>query len=374
MQLAQRFFATLPDRWQFEITGALGQAGLLPHVPLARMFLRTLVYCGGQPDEIDSALRAATPGRPSAGVAWRRAASSAAQLGEGAYLRAALYASVANWGVLDREERARNQALVERYFERYAASALPRLEAVELVTAEGRIAGIFRVPAHVRGGVILCHGFDQTKEWMAPFEAAAHAQGFASLSIDLPGMGASGVAGSRLRHLDVLGGVCRAAVDCLQRRVVGPIATFGVSGGGLAALAASAFDPRVSASLGVGAPYSLARILPALPAQQRQHYLSWSGCSSTAELRGLIDAFELAPALRRARARCLIVHGTRDEVVPVADARELSRVLGPSAELLLVRGDDHMCTHALSQGAAQDWFRWLAGACPTRPLLLASNP
>jgi pimeloyl-ACP methyl ester carboxylesterase len=198
---------------------------------------------------------------------------------------------------------------------------------------------------------------------MAPFEAAAHAEGLATLSIDLPGMGASGVAGSRLRRFEALGAVCSSAVDWLQRRVSGPIATFGVSGGGLAALAASAFDARVGASVAVGCPYSLARILRVLPAQQRQHYLSWTGCASLSELRTLIDGFALAPALQRVSARCLIVHGTRDELVPALDAHELRTLIGPRAELRLLRGDDHMFTHALERGAAREWFGWLARSC-----------
>ncbi|HKU42845.1 MAG TPA: alpha/beta hydrolase [Polyangiales bacterium] len=368
MRAVQHIYSKLPASWQHPLTAALARAELLPRVPLARMFLRTVCYCGGDPTEIAAALREAPPGHPSATATWQRAAARAAACAapsdptaaRAAYLRAALYASIANWGVRDARARAENQALVCRYFVASAALADPPVEHLWLQTDVGPIAALYRTPARPRGAVLLCHGFDQTKEWMTAFESAAHSCGLATLSIDLPGMGESGVAGTRLRNHELLGPVCRAALDALSARAPYPLFTFGVSGGGLAALSAAAFDPRVAASCGVGSPYSLARILRGLPAQQREHYLGWSGSTSLGELRALIDGFQLAPALARVNVPCLIVHGTRDEVVPFSDARSFARGMPGPSELRAERGDDHMCTSALERGAALEWFAWLA--------------
>ena len=73
-----------------------------------------------------------------------------------------------------------------------------------------------------------------------------------------------------------------------------------------------------------------------------------------------------APEAAAVRAPWLIVHGERDETVPVQEARELRRA-APAAELLLVKGGSHTFsvgdpwhgpTRALeiALGASVEWF------------------
>ncbi len=367
MHPRQRLFVALPDAWQRRLIVLLGRLGLLDAVPVFRMFARTLEFAGARPGDLRRALR-------TRGGFARLAADSAADgarlrvTGEharaaAAYHRAAIYAISDCWGIHDLELRKQRYAPVLEYVDRYVELAHPRIERLVIDAGASSVPALFRRPdGACRGALIMFPGSDQTKEWMAPFETFALERGLATLAIDLPGLGQNAFGGDHLDSLDKLGVICRALAADLHGRLGAqtPIGTFGVSLGGLFAIAASGYEPSIRVSAGLGSPVRMGRGLRHIAAAQREVMLAWSGAGSIEELRRRFDPERVTALLRSGRASCLIVHGLADEVVPSADARALADLLGARADLRLLPDNDHMCTQALAAGAARGWFDWIA--------------
>jgi pimeloyl-ACP methyl ester carboxylesterase len=90
----------------------------------------------------------------------------------------------------------------------------------------------------------------------------------------------------------------------------------------------------------------------AIPRQQRVAYYA-------AELRNMqayIDA-DLLPVARQVQAPTLVLHGTNDQLVPIADAEALANTV-PNATLHVVQGGPHslMIRDAKVRRVAMDWM------------------
>jgi putative redox protein len=205
-------------------------------------------------------------------------------------------------------------------------------------------------------GLVLCHGFPG-----GPQGAAGAGQSYGQLADRLASdagwvvftfcfRGAGGSEGNFS-----LGGWLadlHAAIAHLRGiEDVGGVWLAGSSTGGALALCAAAADPQVRGVATLAAPASFddwaadprgflehCRRLgvvrdPAFPPDPT----AWA--REIREVRPLIAA----PAL--AGRPVLIVHGDRDDTVPLADARALADAVGPTAELRIVAGAGHRLRH-----------------------------
>ncbi|HJZ00797.1 MAG TPA: alpha/beta fold hydrolase [Streptosporangiaceae bacterium] len=139
-----------------------------------------------------------------------------------------------------------------------------------------------------------------------------------------------------------------AAVDYLAgcpRVDSGRIAVLGHSMGGWAALVTAATEPRLRAVAVYGAAARLGNNLPRSPefiAEEFTRFLAttpeefaWQAAVVAEQTDALAAAAAIEPR------PLLVVHGTADRWVPVAQARELRERAGPSCRYVEVEGADH---------------------------------
>lgn len=202
--------------------------------------------------------------------------------------------------------------------------------------------------------LILLHGFAGHAHNMVGLARAAAANGYAALSLSLRGwLGSEGENDQGLRQpLDVL-----AAIDWLAKRPLvdrDRIALVGASMGGQVALLAAAHKPPVRAVAAFFAPTDLARWREGNPFMR--DYLD--------DLCGPEGLPVRSPILRVAQidAPVLLLHGDRDENVPVEQSLAMAEALrnhGKDAEAVVIPGATHYFTEQQNAAARRTLFDFL---------------
>lgn len=378
MSLVQKAFVRLPDGAQLTLSGLLARTGLLPRVPLFAMFMRSLEFMGADPAEMRRAMSLVRGGPDSFAAAWRTVGNEAAERARSAeaaetpdraralYFRAALYFLLADWIPIDRDASAENYRLALPCFDRFRELSSPAIDKVDLPFDGRALKAHFRLPTGANGpcpAVVIYHGLDETKEMCVAYENAALARGIATLSVDQPGVGESALAGIALTGRGDVERCARASLDHLQQRGdVRPdaIGVFGMSLGGFYAPCSAALDRRFAAVAGIGGPFDLARRLRDVAAIQRMRVCQMLGVETPAEIPQVIASLDPSDVLPEVRCPALVVHGTKDELIPVADARALAQTMGGPTELRLVEGGDHACSRTLATEIVPYIFDWFA--------------
>jgi dipeptidyl aminopeptidase/acylaminoacyl peptidase len=123
------------------------------------------------------------------------------------------------------------------------------------------------------------------------------------------------------------------------------IAVVGHSMGGWAAIVTAAAEPRLRAVATYGAPARLGASLRLDPEQVENEFTRFLAATPAEFAAQLDEVARRADALAAVAAisprPLLIVHGTEDRWVPVAQARELRERAGPSCRYVEVDGADH---------------------------------
>ena len=139
-----------------------------------------------------------------------------------------------------------------------------------------------------------------------------------------------------------------AAIDYLARcpRVdADRIAVLGHSLGGWAALVTAAAEPRLRAVAVYGAAAQLGASLRLSPEQLDEEFIRFLATTPEEFAAQRDDVAERIDALKAAAAvgprPLLVVHGTQDRWVPVAEARELAARAGSSCRYVEVAGANH---------------------------------
>jgi pimeloyl-ACP methyl ester carboxylesterase len=223
-------------------------------------------------------------------------------------------------------------------------------ETIRFPTAGGKTLHGWWIPSGRAGApvLVLVHGWGRNAERMLPYVTMLHPAGYDLLLFDARHHGSSeedGFASMPKFSQDI-----RAAVDYLRTsglNTAGSVGVLGLSVGGSAAIHAAARDPRIAAVATVGAfadpsdpRATLGRfwwiLAPGLPLAFRY-----------VERKIGFRLRDVAPEkmIGRARARFLLIHGDRDEVIPLAHGRRLAAAAGERAELWVVPGRGHSDPH-----------------------------
>jgi pimeloyl-ACP methyl ester carboxylesterase len=164
--------------------------------------------------------------------------------------------------------------------------------------------------------VVLVPGLDSTKEEFFYFEQSFLDRGMATVALDGPGQGETGLAlpirpdyeAAVTPLLDLLA----ARTDLDHER----IGLAGVSLGGYYAPRAAAFEPRVAAVAGISGPFRFGDMWDDLPPMTRQTFVVKSFAGDDEEGRRIALTLDLTGVCERIAVPALYVTGAKDRLIP----------------------------------------------------------
>ncbi|HET8976946.1 MAG TPA: alpha/beta fold hydrolase [Solirubrobacteraceae bacterium] len=264
-----------------------------------------------------------------------------------AYLRAAVsyHFSKFVW-VRDPELHRRNTLAAVRAMSAAHRLLDPRAERVE-APFDGAVAvANLRRPAGDGPFplVVLIPGLDSAKEEFWHWESVFLERGMATLSIDGPGQGETGLTvGIRPDYEVAVAAMLDAVAD--RRDLDGArIGAVGVSLGGYYVVRTAACEPRVRAVAGVSGPYDFAAEWEALPALTREAVRHHTRAADDAQARERAHALNLAGVAERVSQPCLVVTGRLDRVIGWEQTRRIAEAV-PGAEWVLFDEGTHVCNN-----------------------------
>lgn len=256
-------------------------------------------------EQADFAREADAAGHPqTAGQAWRRAS---VDRHFGKFV----------WMVdLDLAKAATLRSVEET---RTALSRLdPSAERLEIPIEGGTAYANLRKPAGAGRPpyVVVIPGLDSTKEEFFYFEQSFLDRGLATIALDGPGQGETGLA-VPIRPdyetavsplLDLL-----STRDDLDHDRAGVV---GVSLGGYYAPRVAAFEPRFRAVAGISGPFCFGDMWDELPPMTRATFVVKSGAADDAEGHRIASTLDLDRVLERIKVPALYVTGALDRLIP----------------------------------------------------------
>ena len=262
-----------------------------------------------------------------------------------AYRRAALFYHFGQFMFFD--DLQQKWAAADSKAAAYARAApllQPPADAVAVPFEGGVLKGYLRRPGDASAPlVVLIPGSDSTKEEFASMEAHFLKRGLATFSFDGPGQGE----GRKDHHLRAEWGPVLAAVLEALREAHGHDGRVGVMGmafGGHLALQAAAAAPQVAAVASMNGFFDLGAIWNDLPEVYRANMGFALGGETIGETAARARAFSLRGAALPGRP-VLVIHGGRDRIFPVADARKAAEMAGPLAEWVEYPDGNHVCNN-----------------------------
>ncbi|HWD85891.1 MAG TPA: alpha/beta hydrolase [Solirubrobacteraceae bacterium] len=278
-----------------------------------------------------------------------------------AYLRASVsyHFSKFVW-VLDPELNRRNTLAAVSAL--YAAHGLlePEAERIEAAIEGGMVVANLRHPSGGKPAplVVLIPGLDSTKEEFWYWESVFLERGMATVSLDGPGQGETGLA------LDIRPDYELAVTAILDALADRPdldhdqIGAAGVSLGGHYVVRAAAFEQRIRALAGISGPYDFSAGWEAMPELTRETFRHHAGAADGAEAREKAAALSLAGVAERVTQPCLVVTGRLDRVIGWQETRRIADAV-PGAEWVLYEEGTHVCNNIpyKYRPLVADWMR-----------------
>lgn len=217
-----------------------------------------------------------------------------------------------------------------------------------------------------RAGVILCHGMESNKksDKLVLLSQELARRGLSALRFDFACAGENG----NFEEITYSGEVedLQAAFAFMRDRHGGNIAILGSSMGGTVALLFAAQQASVATVVTIAAPVHPERFIGQLltPAQveewRKTGHTFYRGQRINVALLHDLEKLDVPAAARKISCPVLILHGDRDDVVPVEEAHELYGYLCGSKKLSILRGADHRFSDpALIDQALREAVEWL---------------
>jgi 2,6-dihydroxypseudooxynicotine hydrolase len=263
----------------------------------------------------------------------------------------------------DRLRREHGQRRKEQLYAAAAPLLVPRAERFDIPIDGVAIPGYLRVPPGVPAApvVVLIGGLESTKEESYEFENALLRRGLATCTFDGPGQGEMR---AELPFQPDFERYCAAVVDWLEDRPEvdpGRVGVLGRSLGGYYAVRSAAFDRRIRACVVWGAVYQMPR-WERLPELTRMGFQYVSGERREEDARRrLTEGIDLRGVAGDIGGGLLILHGARDDLIPVDQAQRVSReATQADPNTLWVEPEGNHCCHNLSTIIRPGMADWLA--------------
>jgi pimeloyl-ACP methyl ester carboxylesterase len=388
--LIQKWYIGLPDATQDSVMGLLLKSGLFFRLPAFKRHLDALAFFGADPDELRAALQRGDGVIPSPDDVLRRLGAEVGfladivdepqnqDLARDLHFRACLYYLLADWFTRDHRLSVKHYAAALPQFGRYRTLCSPRIEKVLFSYSVGTLTAHLRIPRHLgpRPAVVIIQGTNTVKEFMPAFEDLALNRGIATLTVDQPGWGESGLTGNRLRSSGDMLEFASTVVGFLEQQPevrADAIGIFGVDLGGLLASLSVGLERRFAAVASLGAPYHCKQIWRRLPAVQRRITLRHSGVDSAEELDDWFDGLAINDTLARVQCPALVVQGNKDDLVDVENAFALAAAMRGQVDVKIVDDGRHMCTHVLFAWLADYVFDWFSERLSCQPVRVSTG-
>jgi dipeptidyl aminopeptidase/acylaminoacyl peptidase len=378
MSWTQGLLTRLPDRWQDRILARVIASNRWRQVPTFHMLFESYVLMGADRDDLISVFSSATDLGGSLYRHARRVALQRERSAEGMvrddgearaeYQRALMLYFLADWVTFEEQAVAENYHDLLRVSARIDELGGPATQKVNWPWPEGHVAVRVRYPSERPESdagvpaVVLVQGNDTVKETLLHIEDELVSNGLAVVNVDQAGWGESRLSGNRYRSLEdarLLGERCISF--CEQDAAIDPsrVALFGFSGGGTWAAMLAGTNARFRWLVTVGgAIYDLGESVRRLPAMQKRQVMKHWGCRE-AEIEGMLRELALNELLPNITARCLLVHGEQDTLVPVQNVRAAAKLIAGPVDLHVVPGGDHMCSATLKDEQLPYIVSWL---------------
>lgn len=377
MSLTQHLFTRLPDDTQLSIANTLLEFNVLYRIPLFKMFFRTLEAFGADRSEMLGALEEAKNFNGSFHSVWNNLGKSLreeAEADEAAgryvmakdkYLRATLYHLVADWPLERGPIKQQNYRKALDNFDQFKQYHLPEIQKVKIPFAKGKLTANIRFPDNVEGpcpAVIIFQGNDSVKEFMVYVEDYALERGIATLTVDQPGFGESGMSGNFLNSNRAAMSCIRKSVNYLTRHEAidhNAIGVFGFSFGGFTSLYTAGLSKKIKAVATIGAPMNLSRVYRNLSFLMKQRTYQWSGCNTDEQVLEMLKDMDIPNVVARIQCPARIYHGMQDEVVGRSEAKSIASTIPGPTSLHFVEDGDHTCSAHLDELLPEifDWMK-----------------
>ena len=264
-----------------------------------------------------------------------------------AYLHAAVsyHFSKFVWVVDPALNRANTEAAVRTMYEAHRLLD-PSAERVEAAIDGGVVVANLRRPPNASRPplVVLIPGLDSTKEEFWHWEGVFLERGMATLSLDGPGQGETGLSVDIRPDYDV---AVTAILDAVASRADldgGRIGAAGVSLGGHYVVRAAAFEKRIRALAGISGPFDFGAEWEAMPELTRETVQHHTGAADSAQARERAHALTLDGVAERVTQPCLVITGRLDRVIGWQQTKRIADSV-TGAEWVLYDEGTHVCNN-----------------------------
>ncbi|HEY3306720.1 MAG TPA: alpha/beta fold hydrolase [Candidatus Binatia bacterium] len=231
-----------------------------------------------------------------------------------------------------------------------------------------KLVGVLHRPAvKPNAAAILCHGMESSKESekIVALSRQLAERGILALRFDFAG---SGESEGKFEKMTYSGEVenLRAAYNFALQYEPRKIGIFGSSMGGTVAVMFAAQEKTVAALATVAAPvhpekFSAKLLTPEETRQWRTRgYIIYHDKRLNVSLLDDMERLDVPKAARKISCPALVIHGDKDDTVPVEEGRELFAALAGPKRLCVIEGSGHRLTEpAHLQKALAESIGWL---------------
>lgn len=232
---------------------------------------------------------------------------------------------------------------------------------VEVPHGSARLPGVFRAPGQQPPWptIILVPGLDAAKEELHLFSEVFLRRGMATFVVDGPGQGESEFDQRLTPAWEDVAASIVATLGTVDGVDTGRVAVVGVSLGGYYAARASARTPGLVAGASLGGCYSMAESWPNLGYLSREAFRVRTGAPDEAAAMANAEAFGLASCPPEHDVPFLVVHGERDRLFDLTQARRMVEHFGERAEFVLEPEGNHVLHNLFYRvrPLVADWVR-----------------
>jgi pimeloyl-ACP methyl ester carboxylesterase len=231
------------------------------------------------------------------------------------------------------------------------------------------LVGILHEPdrSEAASAVILCHGMESNKESakLVAMSRELAAKGILALRFDFSG---SGESEGKFEEMTYSGEVedLRAAYEVVMKYRPKKIGVLGSSMGGTVALLFAAEEQNVAALVTIAAPVHPERFSERLSTPEdteqwrAQGFIEYHGRRLNVSLLHDLEVLDVPKAARKISCPVLVIHGDKDDIVPVEEGHELFAELAAPKRLCIIEGSGHRLTEpAHLQKALAESIDWL---------------